>query len=83
MGNPLIKPNILSRKIVEPIKISSNSRSTDKLNEGRVTFSAKNNKPIKNNDVGLPLNHCSIKLFNPSRENLSISGLKRNEIKVL
>ena len=65
IGNPFTKPKILRRKIVDPIKMKNSSRSTDKHKDGKVTFSAKNNKPIKNKDVELPLNHCVIKLFNP------------------
>ena len=45
--------------------MKNSSRSTEKHKDGKVTFSAKNNKPIKNKDVELPLNHCVIKLFNP------------------
>ena len=65
IGNPFTKPKILRRNIVDPIKIKNSSRSTEKLKDGNVTFSAKNNKPIRNKDVELPLNHCVIKLFNP------------------
>ena len=45
--------------------MNNSSRSTEDDKDGKVTFSAKNNNPIRNKDVELPLNHCVIKLFNP------------------